>query len=67
MKTNSPLPKLPELKIQGTGRVTVGVGDKWVMRNDYGELFATRNFSDAVPIWRKYKRLGWALRYVNGV
>jgi len=28
-------------------------------------FLATRNFSGEFPIWRKYKRIGWALRYVN--
>ena len=33
----------------------------------HGEIFATRNFSDPFPVWRKYKRLGWALRYLYRV
>lgn len=55
-----PLPKLPKLKYSNSPM-------KLICMNNAGEIFATRNFSSDNPVWRKYKYIGWALRYVNGV
>ncbi len=28
-------------------------------------FIATQNFDDVIPVWRFYKRFGWAKRYAN--
>ena len=62
MKSANPLlPKLPNIIDEADSP------QKFIFGNSNGELFATRNFSDPFPIWRNYKRMGCALRYVNQV
>lgn len=54
-----PFPKLPEFD-------EPILFNRFVYTNDHGEHFATRNFSDTTPVWKKYKRFGWAVRYAFG-
>jgi len=53
-----PLPELPTIE-QSEGP------QKFILKYKNGDIFATRNFSDVNPEWRKYKRMGWALRYIK--
>jgi len=39
---------------------------RMVLPTKDGSFLATKNFDDDVPIWRIYKRLGWAVRYTKG-
>lgn len=56
------IPAFPELPKIKEGKLP----KKFIIRYNSGDIFATRNFSDYCPKWRKYKRMGWALRYVTG-
>ena len=56
-----PIPDLPELPTSGGGEP-----QKFAFRNGHGEIFATKNFNNTCPVWRKYKCPGWALRYAEG-
>jgi hypothetical protein len=56
------LPPLPKVDIPKLGVPTKFITEK----SDDGYYYATSNFDDTIPTWRRYKRYGWALRYVNG-
>lgn len=58
-------PDLENLPLLISGVELSDMPNKFIGWNNNGDIFATRNFGDTVPTWRKYKRLGWALRYVN--
>lgn len=53
-----PIPKIMESDENSPNKVLVPDTD--------GQIFVTRDFSADLPIWRKYKRMRWALRYLNG-
>jgi hypothetical protein len=60
-----PIPKLPEPSLSLIKTKDNAIG--WLIAtNTNGLIFATKNFSDVAPIWRVYKRMGWAIRYVTG-
>lgn len=54
------LPTLPEIK-----KLPHPMPDEFIYSNEDGYYFATANFNAPNPIWKKYKRLGWAKRYIN--
>jgi hypothetical protein len=57
-----PLPPLPKVDFP-----KVEVPTKFITgKSNDGYYYATSNWDDDIPIWRRYKRYGWALRYVNG-
>ena len=39
--------------------------EKVILHNNLGEWLVTRNFSAPAPRYKKYKKLGWALRYLQ--
>ena len=41
--------------------------NKFIAITHAGEILVTRNFSDDFPEWRRYKRTGWAIRYMNNI
>jgi hypothetical protein len=55
-------PPLPPLPVN----IPILVFDRMFFISNAGEIYVTRNFSNACPVWKKYKRLGWALRYLGG-
>lgn len=57
------IPELPKLPII----VEPHVHTRVVFANtDKTIIIATRNFSDNRPVWKKYKKMGWAIKYANG-
>ncbi len=33
--------------------------------NGYGQIFAAKNYQDDKPVWKEYKRMAWALKYLG--
>ena len=63
-------PELPKLTMKDMENLSLIAGGVTLPQgcigiSNQGEIFVTRNFSDAYPVWKKYKRMGWALRYMN--
>jgi hypothetical protein len=55
-----PLPKVDVPKMEVPTKFISG-------KSDDGYYYASANWDDDIPTWRRYKRYGWALRYVNGI
>ncbi len=57
-----PKPPLLPIPVAEPGQIP----DKCIAQSEDGFYYATANFKkEDVPIWRRYKRIGWAKRYIN--
>lgn len=41
------------------------VPKKVILKNNFGEWFVTKNFDSYAPLYKKYKKLGRALKYLG--
>jgi len=57
------IPKLPPLPIPLAEASEMP--DQCIFPSEDGFYYATANFKATIPLWRRYKRIGWAKRYIN--